>query len=318
MLPAEWAGKRTIKYVDPEDENKPKLQTPTVFFDQRAVAPTQQRMGGGIQLVWGIASLDQTDDEPTDVVVAGLKRLAESGLLEVDTARIYGEDMFCRGVSALRLGGSAELAESLVVNTKASVRTQRADTILTYEGVLGQLELSLVALGRDRANIFYLHQPDTRALLDDSLRACNELHLQGKFSELGLSNFPAWQVTQIYYKCREEGWVLPTVFQGRYNPLFRQPEDELIPALRMLGMRLHCYSPLEGGLLGDTASPRGNPLSSRLDGQPGLASAVADIETACKSAGLSKQQTTMRWFFHHSALQPGDAIIVGASNLPQL
>jgi hypothetical protein len=35
LLPAEWEGKRTIRYLDPADEEKPKLQRPTVFFDQR-------------------------------------------------------------------------------------------------------------------------------------------------------------------------------------------------------------------------------------------------------------------------------------------
>ena len=34
LLPAEWEGKRTIRYVDPADEEKPKLQRPTVFFDR--------------------------------------------------------------------------------------------------------------------------------------------------------------------------------------------------------------------------------------------------------------------------------------------
>ena len=34
ILPAEWQGKRTIKYVNPEDEDKPKLQVATVFFDE--------------------------------------------------------------------------------------------------------------------------------------------------------------------------------------------------------------------------------------------------------------------------------------------
>ena len=33
VLPAEWAGKRTIRYVDPADEAKPKLQRATVYFD---------------------------------------------------------------------------------------------------------------------------------------------------------------------------------------------------------------------------------------------------------------------------------------------
>lgn len=34
LLPREWEGKRTIRYVDPADEQKPKLQRPTVFFDR--------------------------------------------------------------------------------------------------------------------------------------------------------------------------------------------------------------------------------------------------------------------------------------------
>jgi quercetin dioxygenase-like cupin family protein len=38
LLPREWEGKRTIRYVDPADEQRPKLQRPTVFFD-RALQP---------------------------------------------------------------------------------------------------------------------------------------------------------------------------------------------------------------------------------------------------------------------------------------
>jgi quercetin dioxygenase-like cupin family protein len=34
LLPREWEGRRTIRYVDPGDEDKPKLQRPTVFFDR--------------------------------------------------------------------------------------------------------------------------------------------------------------------------------------------------------------------------------------------------------------------------------------------
>ena len=35
VLPAEWAGKRTISYVDPADEDKPKLQRARVYLEQR-------------------------------------------------------------------------------------------------------------------------------------------------------------------------------------------------------------------------------------------------------------------------------------------
>ena len=37
----------------------------------------------------------------------------------------------------------------------------------------------------------------------------------------------------MYYKCRAEGWPLPTVYQGKYNPLARSLEAEIIPCLRM-------------------------------------------------------------------------------------
>jgi aflatoxin B1 aldehyde reductase len=171
----------------------------------------------GVNLVWGIASLDGKDDESTASLVAGLQRLHAAGLFEVDCARIYGEDMLGRALVA----APPVLADAVVVNTKASVRTFRDDTILTYEGVKRQLRLSLAAIGRERVNIFYLHQPDTRAVLDDALRAVNELHTEGLFLEFGLSNFSPWQVAQIYYKCRAASFVLPTVYQGHYNPLVR-------------------------------------------------------------------------------------------------
>jgi hypothetical protein len=39
ILPAEWKGKRTIRYVDPQDEGEPKLQRATVYFDHPVKLP---------------------------------------------------------------------------------------------------------------------------------------------------------------------------------------------------------------------------------------------------------------------------------------
>jgi len=44
---------------------------------------------------------------------------------------------------------------------------------------------------------------------------------EGKFKELGLSNFAAWEVADVYHICKKNGWVLPTVYQGMYNPITR-------------------------------------------------------------------------------------------------
>jgi aflatoxin B1 aldehyde reductase len=45
--------------------------------------------------------------------------------------------------------------------------------------------------------------------------------LEGKFKEFALSNFAAWEVVKVYHICKSKGWVLPTIYQGMYNPITR-------------------------------------------------------------------------------------------------
>ncbi|XP_059232325.1 aflatoxin B1 aldehyde reductase member 2-like [Mustela nigripes] len=71
---------------------------------------------------------------------------------------------------------------------------------------------------------------------------------EGKFVELGLSNYASWEVAEICI-CRNNGWILPTVYQGMYNITTRQVETELFLCLRHFGLRFYAYSPLAGGLL---------------------------------------------------------------------
>jgi aflatoxin B1 aldehyde reductase len=80
---------------------------------------------------------------------------------------------------------------------------------------------SLSELGTDCVDIFYLHAPDRSVLFEDTLEACNELHKEGKFVELGLSNYAAWEVAEIVTTCQKNGWVQPTVYQAMYNAISR-------------------------------------------------------------------------------------------------
>ena len=162
---------------------------------------------------------------------------------------------------------------------------------------------------------------------------------------------------QAWYKCRNEGWILPTVYQGHYNALHRELESDVIPVLRMLGMRLHCCewctctltavalsatsrllpidstvthtrmdtadSPLEAGLLGETvpglAERSAKKISDRLQSAgAGMVEALSAIDAACARHGVPKQLASMRWLFHHSALWPGDAVISGGATLQQV
>ena len=80
-----------------------------------------------------------------------------------------------------------------------------------------QLATSLKELKTDCVDIFYLHAADRSVPFEETLEAVNEMHKEGKFVQLGLSNFTAFEVAEIVIMCKERGWVRPTIYQGMYN-----------------------------------------------------------------------------------------------------
>ena len=80
-----------------------------------------------------------------------------------------------------------------------------------------ELAFSLKELDTDCVDIFYLHAADRSVPFDETLEAVNEMHKEGKFVQLGLSNFTAFEVAEVVIMCKERGWVRPTIYQGMYN-----------------------------------------------------------------------------------------------------
>ena len=62
-------------------------------------------------------------------------------------------------------------------------------------------EASLEKLGTDSTDIFYLHAPDRSVPFEETLEEVNKMHKEGKFVELGLSNYAAWEVAEIVGIC---------------------------------------------------------------------------------------------------------------------
>ncbi|OBS60049.1 hypothetical protein A6R68_08819, partial [Neotoma lepida] len=95
-----------------------------------------------------------------------------------------------------------------------------------------------------------LHTQSVSLLVSWPELGCPETSsLQGKFVELGLSNYASWEVAEICTLCKKNGWIMPTVYQGMYNATTRQVEKELLPCLRHFGLRFYAFNPLAGGLL---------------------------------------------------------------------
>ncbi|KAL7843265.1 hypothetical protein AOLI_G00247770 [Acnodon oligacanthus] len=249
---------------------------------------------------------------------------------ELDTAFIY------TGGQSERIIGGMQLPKTVKIATKANPLEGNS---LKPESLRFQLETSLKRLRTQRVDIFYLHLPDHQTPIQDTLQACNELYKEGKFKELGLSNYVSWEVAEIYSICKHNNWVLPTVYQGMYNGITRQVETELFPCLRHFGIRFYGFNPLAGGLLTgryhyedkDGKQPAGRFFGSKVATiyrdrywKESHFHAIDGILKALEAAYGSQKPTltsaAIRWMYHHSQLKGdlGDGVIIGMSTMEQL
>lgn len=74
------------------------------------------------------------------------------------------------------------------------------------EVVEQKMNESLKELGTDCVDIWYLHAADRTLPFTEPLKKLNELHKQGKFVQLGLSNFTAAEVAEVVMHCKYNNW----------------------------------------------------------------------------------------------------------------
>ena len=263
--------------------------------------------------------------EQVDEIVADhmLAMFLDRGYKEIDTAYKYND-----GASEEMLGRllTPERRGKVYLATKASPLSGGG---LGPENIVKQVNTSLRRLKTDYIDLLYLHAPDPKIRIEVTLEACEKLFKDGKFRELGLSNYASWQVADIWHICRRNGWMIPSVYQGRYNAITRDVESELFPAVRNFGIRFYAYNPLAGGLLTGRYSQIGNVPR---EGRFALKSAYLDrfwkksyfdaievVQNASEQAGLSMIQMALRWLLRYSFLKGpiGDGVILAASNLKQ-
>ena len=252
-----------------------------------------------------------------------IRAFLDAGYDELDTAYVYNEGN-CERLLGEVLPG---LDRPFKIATKVNPRISgKLDADAAYE----QVNESLERMRLDSVDTVFLHFPDPATPVESVLSAMADLHDRGKYRELGLSNFPAWMLADVWHICDRHGWVKPTVFEGVYNPLTRRAEAELNDALNHFGMRFYAFNPMCGGLLtGRYGKFEDAPTDGRFTHRPNYQGrywkksffdAVDLIKTAAEKHGISSIEATYRWLAYHSMLsgERGDAILIGASKLHHL
>jgi aflatoxin B1 aldehyde reductase len=249
-----------------------------------------------------------------------LKTLKSRNIKELDTARVYNA-----GKSEEDLGSVPEAQNDFAIATKAPGFSPGS---LAFQKVIDNCNASLAALKQQKLDLYYFHGPDRKTPLEESLRAVDQLHREGKFARFGVSNYHVTEVEEILQLCAKHDFVRPSVYQGGYNALFRAGEKELFPLLRQHNIAFYAYSPLAGGYFSRPASDlRKPPPGSRMDQMAVFSSMYVNdlsldihekLSKACKEAGLSLKEATLRWIMHHSILGKDDGVILGASSTEQM
>ncbi|KAJ8359354.1 hypothetical protein SKAU_G00158790 [Synaphobranchus kaupii] len=259
-----------------------------------------------------------------DKSAAMVRAYLKHGYNELDTAFMYTD-----GRSETIIGAMG-LPKTVRIATKANPWDGNT---LKPESVRSQLDTSLHRLQTQCVDIFYLHLPDHNNPIQETLQACNELHKEGKYKELGLSNYTSWEVAEIYCICKHNGWVLPTVYQ---LTLDTYSADSKLSGLQSFTRTMQNE---HGGLLTgkyqyqdqDSVQPEGRFFGDRWDSiyrdrywKKSQFQAIELVDKALEAAyGAQKPSMTsaaLRWMYHHSKLQGelGDGVIVGMSSMEQL
>jgi aryl-alcohol dehydrogenase-like predicted oxidoreductase len=180
--------------------------------------------------------------------VETIRRALELGVDFIDTAQLYGpltnESLVGRAVAGRR--------DEYVIATKFNRRMDDAvpgdmSSVGPQDGsadhVRSSIEGSLRRLGTDYVDLYYQHRVDPNVPIEETVGAMAELVTEGKIRQIGLSEAAADTI-------RRANAVHPiAAVQTEYSLWSRDPEDQVLPTCRELGIGFVAYSPLGRGFL---------------------------------------------------------------------
>ncbi len=241
----------------------------------------------------------------------------ESGINFFDTADIYD-----KGRSEEYLGSAlAGRRRDTVIATKFGMKFDEARQGARPEYVRQAAEDSLRRLGTDYIDLYQLHQPDPNTPIAETLGAMDELVRAGKVREIGCSNFSASQIQEETREADRTGRKHFVSVQNQYNLFHREPEAEVLPECRRLGLAFLPYFPLANGLL--TGKYRkGQPLPKGSRGDTGFGPKVFTKENLDKVERLiqfaaARSHSLLDLTFSWLAAQPAVASVIAGAVSPE-
>jgi aryl-alcohol dehydrogenase-like predicted oxidoreductase len=243
---------------------------------------------------------------------------AEAGGNFIDTANRY-----TNGTSERYVGEFVSSdRDHFVVATKYTLFTEHGDPNKSgnhRKNMVQSLEASLERLGLDYVDLLWLHAWDFTTHVDEVMRGLDDLVRGGLVLYVGVSDTPAWVVSQSNTMADLRGWTPFSALQIRYSLLDRSAERDLLPMARGLDLAVTPWSILGAGVLTGKYTRGKAPEAGRA--KEGAATVERNLTIArvvdqvADEVGCTSSQVAIAW-----VRQRPDLIIplLGARSVEQL
>ena len=258
---------------------------------------------------------------PEAEAVKIIGRARELGIEWFDTANAY------TGGEAERIVGRALAKDRAAVRIATKVgfgAVAGKPEGLSAAVVRSALDASLQRLGTDYVDVYYLHVPDHRTPLEETLEAMAGVLRSGKARAWAVSNYASWQLLEILQLAPKFELPKPVFSQQIYNLLVRQLDLEYARFAAKYEVATVTYNPLAGGLLAGKRVGGEIPKGSRFDQNPfyqrrylhavNQQHVDALVEVA-RAAGRSLVELAYAWHQHRPVV---NAVLVGPGTASHL
>ncbi|WP_029349237.1 aldo/keto reductase [Bosea sp. 117] len=189
------------------------------------------------------------------------------------------------------------------------------------KALLQQCEASLKRLQTDYIDIYWLHNWDQTAPIEETLRGLDDLVTAGKIRYVGFSDIPAWKTAEAQTIAHFRGWAPIIALQLEYSLLERTSEGELFPMAQGMGMGVMPWSPLKSGFLSGKFKRGSNgDVDTKRTGLVGIPSeadyeVIEAVAAVASQLGVSSASVALAWV----RSRPGvSSTLVGARRVDQL
>jgi aryl-alcohol dehydrogenase-like predicted oxidoreductase len=269
-------------------------------------------IGFGSWAIGGAGWISSWGEQDDELSIKSVHRALDAGITFFDTAAVYGlghaEEIIGKALKSHRHEVVLATKCGLVWDEKGRIRRNGS-----YESIIREAENSLRRLGTDYIDLYQMHWPDTdtKAPVEETMRAMEKLVQDGKVRYVGVSNFDV-PLLEAALKVRHVDSLQPP-----YSILRREAEKQILPFCEQNGIGVVAYSPLASGLLSgnytvdkkfDKGDWRSRSREFKGEGLRRNLQVVDKLKTIAERLGVTLPQLAVAWVLAHPAVT---AAIVG-------